>query len=97
MDLSVQRSQQLDEEKRKAAEEESKLEWGRGIAQKRQQDDMKRRMEEEKKSSLAVYADDSGLNASLKEKVLLVVFNRRLLSLLLIRFDGEIRWLSTLS
>lgn len=69
VDLDIQRTEQLEKEKKRAAEDEAKRDWGRGIAQKREGEELKRRIEAEKKSALAVYADDRGLNASLKEKV----------------------------
>ncbi|KAJ3271774.1 Pre-mRNA-splicing factor cwc26 [Terramyces sp. JEL0728] len=69
IDVAQEKADRLAEQKRKDAEEEAKMEWGRGLVQRKERQDMQERLEREKYRGLAVYSDDEELNNELKEVV----------------------------
>ncbi|KAJ3308967.1 bud site selection protein [Boothiomyces sp. JEL0838] len=69
IDVAQEKADRLAEQRRKDAEEEAKMEWGRGLAQRKEKQDMQERLEREKNRGLAIYSDDEELNNELKSVV----------------------------
>ncbi|KAJ3324783.1 Pre-mRNA-splicing factor cwc26 [Boothiomyces sp. JEL0866] len=69
IDIAQEKADKLAEQRRKDVEEEAKMEWGRGLVQRKEKQDMQDRLEREKHRGLAIYSDDEELNNELKSVV----------------------------
>ena len=68
VDIAAQRAEALALERQKEAEEEARMEWGKGLKQNRDAQALAERLAKEEAAPLAVYADDKERNRELKEK-----------------------------
>ncbi|KAL7311295.1 Pre-mRNA-splicing factor cwc26 [Mucor circinelloides] len=68
VDPKVKRAEEARRRKEQIEKEARKMEWGKGLVQRREAEDERRRLEEEKHKPMARYADDEDLNEELKEK-----------------------------
>ncbi|KAK5669400.1 hypothetical protein BDV3_003534 [Batrachochytrium dendrobatidis] len=62
VDPAAQKAKMLAERRRKEAEEEARMQWGKGLVQQEEQAELAKRMLEEQNAPLAVYVDDKQLN-----------------------------------
>ena len=69
VDMVAQKAEMLAERRRKEAQEEAQMEWGKGLVQKKEAQNRAKRLQDEKNAHLAVYADDRERNEDLMEKV----------------------------
>ncbi|KAI7906671.1 Pre-mRNA-splicing factor of RES complex-domain-containing protein [Cokeromyces recurvatus] len=69
VDIKRKRAEELKARQEKIEREARKMEWGKGLVQRKEAEEEKRRLEEEKYKPLARYADDEDLNNELKEKI----------------------------
>ncbi|KAJ2991629.1 Pre-mRNA-splicing factor cwc26 [Globomyces sp. JEL0801] len=69
IDLAAQKAELLQQRRKREAEEEAQMEWGKGLVQKQQERDYAERLAAEKNSSFANYADNDELNDRLKNVV----------------------------
>ena len=65
--MEAERQAQELEAHRKQQEEDERMEWGKGMAQKRKAEEMVDRLQRETEAPLAVYADDREYNHQLKQ------------------------------
>ncbi|KAK4521213.1 Arrestin_C domain-containing protein [Mucor velutinosus] len=68
VDPKMKRAEEARRRKEQIEKEARKMEWGKGLVQRREAEDERRRLEEEKHKPMARYADDEDLNEELKEK-----------------------------
>ncbi|KAG2190099.1 hypothetical protein INT46_008756 [Mucor plumbeus] len=68
VDPKIKRAEETRRRKEQIEKEARKMEWGKGLVQRREAEDERRRLEEEKHKPMARYADDEDLNEELKEK-----------------------------
>ncbi|KAG1122974.1 hypothetical protein G6F42_010979 [Rhizopus arrhizus] len=68
VDPKMKRAEEATRRKEQIEKEARKMEWGKGLVQRREAEDERRRLEEEKHKPMARYADDEDLNEELKEK-----------------------------
>ncbi|KAF1801355.1 Pre-mRNA-splicing factor of RES complex-domain-containing protein [Mucor lusitanicus] len=68
VDPKMKRAEEARRRKEQIEKEARKMEWGKGLVQRREAEDERRRLEEEKHKPMARYADDEDLNEELKER-----------------------------
>ncbi|KAJ3111628.1 hypothetical protein HDU96_005511 [Phlyctochytrium bullatum] len=68
LDMEDERAKELEKQEQRRIDEEERLQFREGLAQKRMKEQMRERLSKEKSSSFAVYADDAERNEQLKEK-----------------------------
>ncbi|KAI8636975.1 Pre-mRNA-splicing factor of RES complex-domain-containing protein [Parasitella parasitica] len=68
VDPKFKRAEEARRRKEQIEKEARKMEWGKGLVQRREAEDERRRLEEEKHKPMARYADDKDLNEELKDK-----------------------------
>ncbi|ORX46707.1 hypothetical protein BCR36DRAFT_356849 [Piromyces finnis] len=68
VDLAVEKAKMAAEERKKEAEAEKDMVWGKGLVQQREREELVRKLRKEKDRSFAVYKDDKELNEEQMEK-----------------------------
>lgn len=68
VDMATKRAEDLAEERRKEAEEEAKMVWGKGIAQHREKEEEAARLAREGAKPLARYVDDREMNEEMMDR-----------------------------
>ncbi|KAJ3069340.1 hypothetical protein HK102_006947 [Quaeritorhiza haematococci] len=68
VDIAAQRAEEAAKKRKEEAEEEARMEWGKGIKQKQDAEEMARRLAEERAMPLAIYKDDRRLNEELMDR-----------------------------
>ncbi|KAI9028586.1 Pre-mRNA-splicing factor of RES complex-domain-containing protein [Hyaloraphidium curvatum] len=68
VDMATRRAEELAEQRRKEAEEEAKMAWGKGLAQEREKEESALAYAREAAKPLARYADDREMNEDLMDR-----------------------------
>ncbi|KAI8377053.1 Pre-mRNA-splicing factor of RES complex-domain-containing protein [Choanephora cucurbitarum] len=68
VDLKRQRAEEMRLRQEQIDREARKMEWGKGLVQRREAEEKKRQLEEAKDMPMARYADDEQLNQELKDR-----------------------------
>ncbi|KAI9272031.1 Pre-mRNA-splicing factor of RES complex-domain-containing protein [Sporodiniella umbellata] len=67
VDIKLKKAEEARKRKEKVEKEARRMEWGKGLVQRKAAEEEKRRLEEEKDKPMARYVDDVELNNELKE------------------------------
>jgi pre-mRNA-splicing factor CWC26 len=68
VDLAVEKARLAEEERKKEAEAEKDMVWGKGLVQQKEREEMVRKLRQERDRSFAIYRDDKELNKEQMEK-----------------------------
>ncbi|KAH9271824.1 hypothetical protein BASA83_005926 [Batrachochytrium salamandrivorans] len=68
VDPALQKAEMIAERRRKDAEDEARMQWGKGLVQKEEDEKLAKRIAQERDAPLAVYVDDQELNDEQKAR-----------------------------
>ncbi|KAI8082196.1 Pre-mRNA-splicing factor of RES complex-domain-containing protein [Thamnidium elegans] len=68
VDPKIKRAEEARKRKEEIEKAARRMEWGKGLVQRKEAEEEKRRLNEEKDKPMARYADDEDLNEELKER-----------------------------